>query len=917
MLINNINPFRINTISGLKQNRNASIPTLKNDTFERTVSFGAEENLPDKKEMYSSVHELKSSLMQEVEAVNEKIIREDDLSEYISMFSSDHISKMMMKNPMQKIEGYNTRIFNGLDYDTEFFNKLFRDAGLKTFSQLRFFIRTYNQNPNTKSIFKGQNIEAVTIYGNLKNKSDLANFPEFLLSSYYKMQEEGYDFDTVNANLDFLHKIGINNADELDKKCAHLKPIFNNFESPEDKVDAVNYLRETYNTKIAYIDEIKKSHKSIGTLNSENIYKSNIDVIDYYYFGNEEPGLGGFEDIFELAAQNSKLKMQTVEKVLPFETPQDKVNFYKFLNDCSVDVQTFNALTARSVVTDSDTHKILKNYKPITSYIAETQGIDKKSADDYYVKFKDVIAAVYKDETPDSIKDLTKVIKTFGLKNADSFLQLYNKVFESKNKTITSEDVKNFVDLAVFADDKDFFKTAKVQNITPAEYLASRRTEIKNLYLEIEKYIDTDTTGYFAGQSVEEIYNQYKSSMLQAPENVAGILKSVVDFNIQNSDEYQAKAQELAKFSQFFDDRESLTKFLRENNIKLDSTEKETEYRNCCLDVLDTVKNSGGEEAERRLDYYKTSGILGKSQNKLKGFLARADEQGIKQEALCTIADYEFRSIRPYTKFIKKYRSQNGTEKELVKFLQNIPESISYDALGSKIARFQEKLDSLNVPVVINSDNINQIDPSYFRIGSSLTIDDVNKFLSKIKNSSSRENLIAVFPASLNGMKGHYSANKIAKDIVLNMDKSEESYQNIVKFLNADKNRLGLEGDDSDYLQTVALQMQIPDEFVDFVNSTDWLQYDDDKTKIPNLSLHARLRAIDRFALSQADDISVLYAEETKERLKDVFNAVYTGIPSDVKGHQGTTKLYMPFEPREIVAVFNAEGKMVTIYEND
>ena len=98
-------------------------------------------------------------------------------------------------------------------------------------------------------------------------------------------------------------------------------------------------------------------------------------------------------------------------------------------------------------------------------------------------------------------------------------------------------------------------------------------------------------------------------------------------------------------------------------------------------------------------------------------------------------------------------------------------------------------------------------------------------------------------------MKGHYSANKIAKDIVLNMDKSEESYQNIVKFLNEDKNRLGLEGDDSDYLQTVALQMQISDEFVDFVNSTDWLQYDDDKTKIPNLSLHARLRAIDRFAL--------------------------------------------------------------------
>lgn len=59
MLINNISPFKINTISWEKQNRNISVPYLKNDTFERTVSFGAEENLPDKKEMYSSVHEVK------------------------------------------------------------------------------------------------------------------------------------------------------------------------------------------------------------------------------------------------------------------------------------------------------------------------------------------------------------------------------------------------------------------------------------------------------------------------------------------------------------------------------------------------------------------------------------------------------------------------------------------------------------------------------------------------------------------------------------------------------------------------------------------------------------------------------------------------------------------------------------------
>ena len=916
MLINNINPFRINTVTGFKQNRNVSIPTLKNDTFERTVSFGAEENLPDKKEVNSTGDELKSSIMEEIGAVNEKILREKNLAEYINILSSDDISKVLMSKPMRKLETYNVEVFDSLEYDTVFLNKLFNDAGLKTFSQLRFFIKTYNQNPNTKDIFKGQNIEAITIYGNLKNKGDLANFPEFLLNSYYKVREEdGFDFDTVNANLDFLHKIGINNADELEKKCAHLKPVFNNFESPNDKVDAVNYLRETYDTKIAYIDEIKQNHKALRSLNSENIYKSNLDVIDYYYFGNEEPGLGDFESIFELAAQNSKLKMQSVSKQFPLETPRDKVNFYKFLNDCEVDIPLFNSLMTKSVVSDSDGHKILRNYKSLTSYISETQGVDKKSADNFYVKFKDIINSVYDDENPDSIKDLMKVIKTFGLKNADSFLQFYNKVFESKNKTITSEEVKNFVGLAVFADDKDFFKTAKVQNISPLEYLVAQKKQIENLYTEIEKYIDTDNTGYFAGQSVEEVYNQYKSSMLQAPENVAGILKAIVDFNIQNSREYDAKAQELAKFSQFFDDRESLIKFLRDNSIKLDKNAKDTEYRNCCFDVLNTVKNSGGEEAERRLNYYKTSGILGKSKTKLKGFLERADKQGTKSASLGVIADVEFPTVRSYCRFIKQYKSKNGTEQDVIDFLQRVPLNTKSNVVRSKLSQLQSDLDNFNIHVPINSDNFRYINPEGIQTHGNISAYDINNLLTKYSREAEAGNLLGVLPKSLKCEKTPFSSYQIADEIVRTMSNEKEAYQNITKFLNADKKALGLAEDVPENLHVEMLKSKLSQEFVEFVNSDEWLKYSDDQTKIPNLTFHARLRAIDRFAMPQISDISELYTQEIKDRLKLLFKTIYTETPEYIKFQQKIMRVDFPFDDGEMSAVFSVSGKLITVYK--
>ena len=88
----------------------------------------------------------------------------------------------------------------------------------------------------------------------------------------------------------------------------------------------------------------------------------------------------------------------------------------------------------------------------------------------------------------------------------------------------------------------------------------------------------------------------------------------------------------------------------------------------------------------------------------------------------------------------------------------------------------------------------------------------------------------------------------------------------------------------------------------------------DDK-KVPNLTFHARLRAIDRFALDSANDIKELYTQEAKDKLKELIKTVYTSCPTEINGNGSDKRIVVDFNHnnREIEAVFSQDGKMLTI----
>ena len=80
------------------------------------------------------------------------------------------------------------------------------------------------------------------------------------------------------------------------------------------------------------------------------------------------------------------------------------------------------------------------------------------------------------------------------------------------------------------------------------------------------------------------------------------------------------------------------------------------------------------------------------------------------------------------------------------------------------------------------------------------------------------------------------------------------------------------------------------------------------------MTLHSKLRIIDRFALSDNRSIKNLNTEETTCLLKDILKTIYTQIPIQIKGHEESKRIIIQtvYNNQTIESVFNGEGKLIT-----
>lgn len=848
------------------------------------------------------------------------------VSEYINALSPSSIQKSLFSRRNERIEVFNHNLIqaSGNIVSANVLNKCFKDANINTVLALCNFLKTFTKNPDTKEIFKDQEYEAIQIYGKLAQKDNLAKFPEILLYIYnQEFDSEEPDFDKLNTTVEFLNNTGIKDFSEFEKKFAHLSNNFNGFTTISDKADAIEYLRQTYDAKLGLIESSLNTDSNIPAAKSKDIYANLFDVIDYLYIENNGNSLEPLDSFIDIAAQNNKLKSNSLSAVSDyfngFEKPEDKIDFYMFLKESDVSIPDFNVLTHKSIISDNDVMSNICNMSAICQEISDIDGSDIQKAKEKYRRCPNLFNSFYdvKSDNTDRIKSLLNIINKFNIKDENSMLAFYNKISSTKQQHITSSDFNYLVDLLQFdnSNTDNIFERAKQQKITPLELLLNAEEEFEKVEPEIEEILVFDETGCFAGKSPLDVYNAYKKIADEHNQNIVDVIAKAVKYNMSDSAVYKAKLERITKFSNYFEDKESLINFVTKNGIKLDGSDSDNEFCRNCRQIFDLLEDkSNPEEARKNISYYSESGFLKKSRKSLPVFLKYLEKEPHKKEILKTLANKKVPSLGALNMFYKKYRSKNGGYENIINHLMNVPDNVSFQEYIETLQYIQSKFDRLNLQININNDNISRIDASKFPQFRQLSNEALCTMLNQVFDAK-ETNFISKLPQALTNEKTQFTRFRIAKEIADKILLTDESYSNLEKVLKLDKKSLKLRNDCPDYLYVKAIERQIPDKFVDFINSNTWLRFDNKCPKVPNLPLHARLRAIDRFALDSESTIDTLYSKETIQKLRKLFKAAYCQTPSLVRSTDESQRLItnFTFENSTIECVFTQQGKMITI----
>lgn len=900
-------------------NKNVSVPndfkmqSLKTDTFQHktNISFGSS--------LFEDI--ILRAFLESLEEIEEEIMEldgeEETLDDLIRVLSKKQHSSTIKANKNESTLSFLIRVSKE-DKNTINIGRRFEKAGVKTLGQLETFLRIFNHKRQTNEIFKEQKLDAIKIYGLLDNKEDLSRFDEILL--YLYNEESDYldpDFSRLNKTTEFLKQLGVNYFSDFDKKFEYLKEDFNNFEDISDKSEAIEYLKSTYQDKISQLDDILPSISSQKTKKAQNVYNSINDVIDTLYKLTDKK-LSSASQILAYALETDKIKNQPLKVISPyfnnFEHPIDKINFYKFLAENKVSISDFNSLMTKGVVNDPALNFFkISNKEEITQIIANSEQKNEKEAFEFYRNFSDVFAGIYdgSEETIKEIKELIDIIKKFNLKNSDSFIMFFNKINLSKKKTIEPDELKEFIGLFKYSASKDLFKEAKEKEISPIQLLELQKEEFKSVEKEIENFLSNNESSPFAYCSPLELYQLLYDEITQNKNNLSTLFKNIADLQVLNAQEAQSVIKKVKQFSKFFENKQDTLKFLQINGLSLDSQEQQ-EFEKNCFEIFNCLYDKNDKKSKEQIKYLALSGFLVKSQNLLNDFLERTQNEDKRREILTIIADKKIPSLKAMEKFFKQYSNSPESDKKLLEYLSNLAEETDFSKNAKTLEIIQNKIDSFYIPIKLSSDNIQNLTDADFISEENISNAQFIEILDNLKDKTHEGNFLTLCPFNKNSQT--FSSFRISLELAKKIEKSDESYQNIARLLRLNKKDLKLSSDCSDYRYAQEIEKVLPKRFIDFVNSNGWIKYSKDKN-LPSLSLHARLRAIDRFALNNEDDINVLYKAETKEKLNNLFKTLYTQTPTEILSNKNASRFIVDFnyESNIIGAVFSNNGEMITI----
>ena len=795
--------------------------------------------------------------------------------------------------------------------------RVLTDAGVNNVGQLGRAMDIYTQK-NVKQTFEKATIDFFEILSVLKNKRDMTSFPEFLLHLKYLSEDKGFEnTPAVYENFcGILRGFGLNSLDDFNRKFYYLAPDFNNFEYVSDYYDAVMYIAKTHNQKLELLEPIAKKYPDNKKLNDpEKIYITIPEVVDTLFLQNEGENLGDIEDYIESAVSakdyNHKAMMNIRSYFNDFESPTDDLRFYRLMHKNNLSVSNFNKLFSKLIISDIKPLPLVDNMNNIVNILTEEDGMNQQIAKDFYLRFADALNVAYNsDETSfDVMSGLIKLIKNCRFKDANDILNFYNQCNQPNKrlKEITSEQLVEMVDLMRFVNEDELKDTKKFKNIR-FDKLQTYREQFNQVSGQIDDFLSNNSKNLFLKETTLSIFNKYRNQFAGATsEDITSKLFELDKLNIKNIEEYNQKNIEMERFDRFFPSRKDLVRFIVNNQISFENSAEEQEYKDNCFRILNVLFNPySPEESFELIKKLSNSRFLLKSKSSLKNIFANSSSSLNITSTITTLLNRKIKNYSAFESFVRKYEVDRTSHDKMVEYLSNMPENVKFSDITSKIDILNEQLANSNFPLTLDVNNITNLSYDDLSIckkqDSTLNINVLNKLVGLNNNI----NPILTLPKAYS--KDNFTnKERVALEIFTDRTDSD-NYPKLKSLLypyefpeNLTSNELR------------KFSYFVTDSLIDFLS-------DMSKTKNGknyNMSLHSKLRIIERFLMDDIKTHSDFQKPEVKQKLNNLLNSIYNQEQLLIKkSGDGERILFNTmFDGKEIETVFEKNGMLITAVE--
>lgn len=803
--------------------------------------------------------------------------REDaSISAYLGAHSSKRNKENLAKIRMP-IREYNHR-FEEIDTGDlpgfDFINQRLEDSGITTTTLLNYFLRLYN-NPDVLEAFYTHETKLLEIYSKLNSKEDITKFPDLLFGLYMKSQNEEKNFNP-NTTIDFLKSVGVEKYSDIQEKFAYIGEYFNNFENVSDTIEAIEYLQITYPRKIELINSVKpKQGNSQPNISAERIYAKYNDVVDYLYEENNGENIEPLPMILDSLIKFSSFKRKDYygipSQFNDAKSPKDKVNFLLYLDENNVTTDLFKQIPKHSIITDVDCAAIIERKDDITKEISLLKGVNSDKAEIIYAKFAPLYAAV----DNDAIKSLTDLIDKFEFSNTESFLSIYNRFYGIAKKKIDKNELIEFIELMNYCDSKSVISEARKQKVRPIDLVIKNKEDFYGVKDAIEEFLVNDDTEYFIGQSPYSIYSKYKELLIENTDNVQSVLSGIARLNISDSSDYKLKTERVKNLSQYFDSREEFTEFILQNDIKFDLSSSDDKCIENCTKIFSLLSS---DEDKDTLKYYTGSNFIAKSKSSLNKFFEKYTDETKQKEMLQIFAERQVPSYQKFILFLNKYKTGKDDTDNIMLHLNSQPKDMDFITYSKKLDGINAELQKYGIPFNVNNSNI-------LKLSFDKEYSDVYTILNSIFDAKDDENFITKLSSTFRKRNHVITGYDIAEEIASQYKTENEAcyYNNIMKKLGLTFENPETDDEKKKFSYKMSVAQALPEDFIKFVNSDDWFNFNPENNP-PCISLHARLRLIDRFGLDGDKTLDDLYSKETSDNIKNLLKTIYTSKPLYVIG---------------------------------